>query len=263
MLYARIFVKILDSSIAENWQARHVFEDMLKLADDGVLDVTRQAIARRTNVPLDIINEAIAVLESPDPASRDPEDDGRRIVRLDETRDWGWRIVNWEKYEAIRSTADQREKTRQRMIRLRQRRVGELSPRPPTKTKTTSEAEDTSPKRTGRHGCVTPPAAKPQQHRATAPPTLDELKLQAAKIGLPDNEAEKFFNYYESNGWRVGKNPMRSWSAALTNWKLNAKKYENHSKPNPRNAGVAKDVSVQGAETVAFLARQKATRESV
>ena len=51
MLYARVFVKILDSSIAENWQARHVFEDMLKLADDGVLDVTRQALARRTNVP--------------------------------------------------------------------------------------------------------------------------------------------------------------------------------------------------------------------
>ena len=33
--------------------------------------------------------------------------------------------------------------------------------------------------------------------------------------------------------------------------------------PNPRNAGVAKDAADQGAETVAFLARQKAAHESV
>ena len=260
MLYARIFVKILDSSIAENWQARHVFEDMLKLADDGILDVTRQAIARRTNVPLEIINEAITVLESPDPASRDPEDDGRRIVRLDETRDWGWRIVNWDKYDEIRSLSDQREKTR---LRVANHRAAKSSPTPPTTKSDKKRIEDTLPKRYPPLQGVTPSATKPPHQRATAPPTLDEVKLQAAKIGLPDNEAEKFFHYYESNGWRVGRNPMRSWSAALTNWKLNAKKYDNHSMPNPRNAGVAKDAADQGAETVAFLARQKAAHESV
>ena len=27
-------------------------------------------------------------------------------------------------------------------------------------------------------------------------------------------EAEKFFNYYESNGWRVGKNPMKNWKTS-------------------------------------------------
>ena len=34
-------------------------------------------------------------------------------------------------------------------------------------------------------------------------------------------EAEKFFNYYESNGWKVGKNPMKSWEAAARNWMKN------------------------------------------
>lgn len=51
-------------------------------------------------------------------------------------------------------------------------------------------------------------------------PTMEEIKLAVAKAGLPESEAEKFFNYYESNGWRVGKNPMKSWQAAMTGWKL-------------------------------------------
>lgn len=76
-----------------------------------------------------------------------------------------------------------------------------------------------------------------------APPELAAVKLQAAKIGLSDIEAEKFFNYYTSNGWKVGKNPMRSWTHALSTWKLNGQNYGQTSskigqRPNPRNAGV-------------------------
>ena len=56
-------------------------------------------------------------------------------------------------------------------------------------------------------------------------PSVESIKLQSAKIGLTDIEADKFFNYYESNGWRVGKNPMRSWVHALTNWKNHAQNY--------------------------------------
>ena len=49
-------------------------------------------------------------------------------------------------------------------------------------------------------------------------PTLDQLNTEAALIDLSAIEAEKFLNYYESNGWKVGKNPMKSWRAALRNW---------------------------------------------
>ena len=31
----------------------------------------------------------------------------------------------------------------------------------------------------------------------------------------------KFFNYYESNGWKVGKNPMKDWMAAIRTWEKN------------------------------------------
>tara|TARA_R100001460_G_scaffold7790_3_gene19578 strand:- start:3932 stop:4585 length:654 start_codon:yes stop_codon:yes gene_type:complete len=32
----------------------------------------------------------------------------------------------------------------------------------------------------------------------------------------------KFFNYYESNGWKVGKNPMKDWRAAIRTWEKNS-----------------------------------------
>jgi hypothetical protein len=63
-------------------------------------------------------------------------------------------------------------------------------------------------------------------------PELPAIKLQAAKIGLSDIEAEKFFNYYTSNGWRVGKNPMKSWTHALSTWKINAHTYGNTNAKN-------------------------------
>lgn len=51
-------------------------------------------------------------------------------------------------------------------------------------------------------------------------PTLPEIRLQAAKIGLPDTEAELFFYHYQSNGWLVGKTPMKCWLSALSGWKV-------------------------------------------
>jgi len=31
-------------------------------------------------------------------------------------------------------------------------------------------------------------------------------------------DAQRFFDYYESNGWRVGKNPMKDWKASVRTW---------------------------------------------
>lgn len=52
-------------------------------------------------------------------------------------------------------------------------------------------------------------------------------EYMAIRIGAEQGkiEAEKFVNYYTSNGWKVGKNPMKSWSAAANNWITNTKQY--------------------------------------
>ena len=66
-------------------------------------------------------------------------------------------------------------------------------------------------------------------------PGLEEVRLYFEKSGVPNSEAEKFFNYYESNGWRVGKNPMRSWHGAASNWKKNfeERRFEQSGKAKP------------------------------
>ena len=51
-------------------------------------------------------------------------------------------------------------------------------------------------------------------------PTLDELQEYISEKGYKV-DAEKFLDYYESNGWKVGKNPMKDWKAAIRNWNRN------------------------------------------
>jgi hypothetical protein len=76
--------------------------DLLVLADaDGAVDMTASAIARRTNVPLEIVQKALEELASPDPASRSKGEEGRRIIPLDSARGWGWRIVNYLHYRKL------------------------------------------------------------------------------------------------------------------------------------------------------------------
>jgi len=51
-------------------------------------------------------------------------------------------------------------------------------------------------------------------------------------------EAEGFFNYYESNGWKVGKNPMKDWQAASRNWIKNSKNYKSNVTTTKSNADI-------------------------
>ena len=51
-------------------------------------------------------------------------------------------------------------------------------------------------------------------------PSIVEIKTYMTEIGMAD-VSEKWFDYYESNGWFVGKNKMKNWRAAVRTWKSN------------------------------------------
>ena len=53
-----------------------------------------------------------------------------------------------------------------------------------------------------------------------AKPTLDDLQNRISEMNY-QVDAVKFFNYYESNGWKVGRNKMKCWKSALTTWNSN------------------------------------------
>lgn len=54
-------------------------------------------------------------------------------------------------------------------------------------------------------------------------PTLEQVEAAVSLKGL-DVDPERFCAYYDSVGWRIGKQPMKSWQAALRTWDLKAKK---------------------------------------
>ena len=48
-------------------------------------------------------------------------------------------------------------------------------------------------------------------------PTLEEISTYCKERNNSVN-AEQFVDYYEANGWKVGKNPMKDWKAAVRTW---------------------------------------------
>jgi hypothetical protein len=71
-------------------------------------------------------------------------------------------------------------------------------------------------------------------------PSLDEVLIFFKLENFPEIEAQKFFNHFESNGWKVGgKTSMKNWQAAARNWIINSQQFSMsnnfqrpHLKPN-------------------------------
>ena len=65
-------------------------------------------------------------------------------------------------------------------------------------------------------------------------PNSEEIKNYFQENHFPEIEAQKFFNYFASNGWLVGgKTPMVNWQAAAQNWILNRTNFNsNPDQPN-------------------------------
>lgn len=74
-------------------------------------------------------------------------------------------------------------------------------------------------------------SAKPPARTRFSPPSVQEIEDYCREKGFL-LDAERFVDYYASIGWRVGKNPMKDWRAAVRTW---VKK--DTPKPEPENCG--------------------------
>ena len=67
-------------------------------------------------------------------------------------------------------------------------------------------------------------------------------------------DAQRFFDFYESKGWKIGKNQMKDWQAAVRNWERNERQY--HSSPSYSNQkyhveeGVPRRVDPEGEKEI-------------
>lgn len=88
------------------------------------------------------------------------------------------------------------------------------------KTETETETETETGTSGGMQGGDAAAAAPAPTAKRFVPPTHDEAWAYAIehKLGI---DVDRFLDYYGSQGWRVGKNPMKDWQAAMNNWARN------------------------------------------
>ena len=228
-MYNKLFSSILDSSIwIESTPTRIVWVTFLAAMDGAgfVRMACAENVANRARVTLEEANTAIQSLESPDRVNPDEQDfEGRRIERVP----GGWMVLNAKKYREIVTAEVQREQIRLRVARHRAKRVNVTDVTKCNEKLTPSEAEAEAEAEGNVLQSRTLDDSRPVRAKWQVP-TESEVQLRAQTIGLPTEEANRFINYYESNGWRVGKNPMRSWPHALNNWKIKWKENRNDTR---------------------------------
>lgn len=134
--FVKIYGSIVLSSIwLESESTRLLWITMLAMADqNGDVRASVRGLAHTARISDDACARALAILEAPDPDSRDKRNEGRRIVAVA----GGWHIRNFRRYREMR-TPDQ-VKTAERVRRHRERKQGDPLP-PVTGVTVTPEVE--------------------------------------------------------------------------------------------------------------------------
>lgn len=222
MSYTKLFSSIVTSTIwTEDATTCKVWVTMLAIANKhGEVLASIPGLAQIAGLGLNETESAIERFLSPDKYSRTPDDEGRRIERIE----GGWMLLNHAKYRAMASKDEEKAANAKRQAAFRDRRnrnaevtesngcvtVGNdpvTSSRDiaeadtDTKADTESESDNTKPKRA-----------------AFRAPSLLEVEEYGKTLIPKFIKASQFVSFYESNGWKVGKNPMKNWQAAVRTW---------------------------------------------
>jgi hypothetical protein len=194
-MFAKVFGQIFDSSIAEDYNCRRMFIDLLVLADSsGAVDMTLEAIARRTNVPIEEVEKYIKELCQPDRKSRSKLHEGKRLIPLDCARDWGWKIVNYVHYRKIRDEEARRTYFRDAQRDYRKKKADGVKDKGLTKINSNGQV-------------LTPPSPS-----SSAYALLEELKRNPLHLGIEiDREYEKARQWCQRKGRRLTQRFFENW----------------------------------------------------
>lgn len=114
---------------------------------------------------------------------------------------------------------------------------------PPLPTPTEEDIDIDKDKEEKKIGNKSDGADKPPSRPRFSPPSVEEVQDYCFEKGL-SMDAQRFVDYYESNGWMVGRNKMKDWKAAIRGWEAREKTQK------PNNGGY-----VHGADRLAEMIR--------
>jgi len=236
-MWRRLYGDVFEGSMAGRKDALVLFMYLISRADDRgfVRRSSVRVVTACTGLTEGEYAGALAELEAPDLNSRSKAEGGRRLMPEDD----GWLIVNFEHYQGIQKVEHRRESVRRAVARHRakerltvignqltgdyprlEERRGEESEKRGDGTSVESSASTSLP--TSRVGVRTVPAARSR----FAPPSPDEVRNYCLerRNGI---DPMVFIDHYTSNGWKVGKNPMKDWKAAVRTWEKNGYRHQN------------------------------------
>lgn len=81
-------------------------------------------------------------------------------------------------------------------------------------------------------------AGKPPANHRFIPPSVEEVQAYCRSNGY-SVDPRRFVDYYTSNGWKVGRNSMKDWKAAVRTW-------ANKEKPNGKTPLYLPEEDLQG-----------------
>lgn len=201
MTFTKLFASITESTIwCEDDQTRLVWITMLAMANkNGFVFGSIPGLANRARVPVESVRAAIFKFQQPDRDSRTKDFGGRRIEEVD----GGWRLITYDKHRAIRDEEERREYMRNFMREKRAvSNVSIVSHSKPPLSQAEAEAEADK--------------IKSKSARFTRP-SLAQVTTYITERKSPV-DPQRFLDFYESKGWKVGNQPMKNWKAAVRTW---------------------------------------------
>lgn len=221
-------------------------------------------------VTFEEFSNAIEFLQAPDPESKSTIFDGCRIVKMcDVTAETlhetlpetalssnrGYLIVNYISYREKASKLEAKGTSTERVRRWRDRQkkqqlnknvTGECNACNGDETKKTGHIDidiDTDIDN-NKTLCQAEPDTPPPKNNVKSKnsnskflkPSLADVKSYILENHYPV-DPQRWMDYYESNGWRVGKNPMKDWKAAIRTWARNSENFGNSKSDDEPNGG--------------------------
>ena len=130
-------------------------------------------------------------------------------------------IPKWEYHQNIDGLQKIKEQTKERVRKYRERQKQQSVACNVTETCCNdTDKKRTDKNRTDKNRTDMNSEDETKTQKRFRPPSLEEVTAYCMERNNSINP-EKFFNYYEANGWKIGRAKMKDWKACIRSWESN------------------------------------------
>lgn len=181
--YFRVWVQLL--LMATHKEMKVVFGNDTKILRQGELITGRDEIAKKCNISSSKVERILKRLKTEHQIEQQTSTKGRLIT-----------VLNWEQYQKSEQQNEQQ-----------------------VNNKWTTSEQQVDTNKNDKN--IKKDNNKLLSKEKTTKPTLEDIKSYCIERGN-SVDPSKFYDYYESNGWMVGKNKMKDWKACVRTWERNS-----------------------------------------